>query len=204
MEVMLFRKIALFSAALLAVCCAPVLHAQLGVYATVTGERTGGITCVDPQKICASNDGAVRPYGTTFGAYYEFKSYGPVRLGVDLRGAVTNTNKPADYYSASTDRDRHYAGLGGLRASFATPFKYIRPYAGVDGGFARLNIDGFTQVPSNDYRNYTQVEGIVGVDVPLAAGIELRAIEFTGGEIFGPVNHTTGSLSAGLVYRFGR
>jgi hypothetical protein len=204
MGFMLFRKIALFSAALAALCCASALHAQLGLYATITGERTNGITCVDPQKICASNDGAVRPYGTAFGAYYDFRTYGPVRLGVDFRGGVTNTNKPADYYGASTDKDRHYSALGGLRLSFATPIKHIRPYVGVDGGFARLNFDSLGGNPSLDYRNYTQVQGAAGVDVPLFSGIELRAIEFTGGEIFGPVNHTTGSIGAGIAYRFGR
>lgn len=204
MELMLFRKIALFSAALAALCCAPALHAQLGLYATVTGERTSGITCVDPQKTCASNDGAVRPYGTTFGAYYEFRSLGPVRLGVDARGSITNTNKPADYYNASTDKDRHYAALGGLRISSGSLLFHMRPYAGVDGGFARLNVDGFTQVPAKDYRNYTQVQGSVGIEVPLFSGIELRPIEFTGGEIFGPVSHTTGSISAGIAFRFSR
>ena len=55
-----------------------------------------------------------------------------------------------------------------------------------------------------DIGNYTQVQGIAGVDVPLFSGIELRAIEFTGGEIFGPVNHTTGSIGAGIAFRFAR
>lgn len=202
---MLFRKFALLSAAaFLALSCAHTLHAQLAFYATVTGERTGGVTCVDPQKICASNDGTVRPYGTTFGAYYDFRTYGPVRLGIDLRGSVTNTNKAADYYAASTDKNRHYTALGGVRASFATPFRYVRPYAGVHGGFARMNIDGFTGISANDYRNYTQVQGEAGVDVPLFSVIELRAIEFSGGEIFGPVNHTTASISAGIVFRLRR
>ena len=210
---MLFRKIALFSAALTVLCCVHPLHAQIGLYATVTGGRMGGITCLDPQHVCASNDGVVRPYGTTFGGYYEFRTYGPARVGFDVRGSVLNTNKPADLYQASTDNIRHYTALGGLRASFATPFKYLRPYAQVDGGFARSNAVGEYHTvaaglspfnPALDFRNYGQVQGVVGVDVPLFSVLELRAIEFTDGEMFGPSTHNIGSLSAGIVVRLGR
>ncbi len=210
---MLFRKFALFSAALMAVCCAPLLHAQIGLYATVTGGRMSGIKCLDPQNVCASNDGSIRPYGTTFGGYYEFRSFGPARVGFDVRGSVLNTNKPADLYQASTDNIRHYTALGGLRAGFNTPIKYIHPYAQVDGGFARTNAVGQYHTvaaglspfnPALDYRNYGQVQGVAGIDVPLFSVLELRAIEFTGGEMFGPSTHSVVSLSAGVVIRLGR
>ncbi len=205
MRSMLFRKFALVGAALLVFACAPVLRAQVGLYATVTGSRISGITCLDPQHVCASNDGTVRPYGTTFGGYYEFRTYGPARVGFDLRGTVLNTNKPADYYQASSDQIRHYTAMGGLRASFTTRLKYIRPYAQVDAGLSRTNAVGQgTSNPAKDYRNYTQVEGVAGIDVPLFSNIELRAIEFTGGEMFGPSSHSTASISAGLVFRFSR
>ena len=210
---MLFRKIAVLSAALIFFCCVNTLHAQLGLYATITGGRIGGITCLDPQHICASNDGTLRPYGATFGGYYEFRTYGPARVGFDVRGSVTNSNKPADLYQASTDNIRDYTALGGLRASFATRFKYIRPYVQVDGGFARSNIVGeYHPVapglspfnPALDYRNYGQVQGVAGIDVPLFSIIDLRAIEFTGGEMFGSSSHSTETISAGLVLHFSR
>ena len=210
MNVMLFRKIAALGAALVALSFSNALHAQLGLYATVTGGRAGGITCLDPQHVCASNDGAIRPYGTTFGGYYEFRNYGPARVGFDVRGSVLNTNKPADLYQASTDNIRHYTALGGLRASFATPFKYIRPYAQVHGGLARSNMVGEYHTvaaglspfnPALDYRNYGQVQG---VDVPLFSIIELRAIEFTDGEMFGPSTHNVATLSAGIVFHLSR
>ncbi len=213
MKDMLFRKIALFSAALIALCCAGSSQAQIGLYATVSGGRIGGITCLDPQNVCASNDGAVRPYGTTFGGFYEFRSLGPARLAIDLRGSVMNSNKPADVYSASTDSIRHYTALGGLRASFNTPWKYIRPYAQVDGGMARTNAvgqlhtvsAGLNQLnPALDYKNYGQVQGVAGLEVPLFSFIDLRAIEFTEGEMFGSSTHNVATISAGVLFHFGR
>ena len=195
MESMLFRKFAALSAALIVFVCASALHAQLGLYATVTGERISGIKCLDAQNICASNDGTVRPYGANFGGYYEFRSLGPARLGLDVRGGVVNSNKPASSYGASTDEVRHYSALGGARASFATPYKFLRPYASVDAGFAHTNA-------VNTYQNFTQVEAFVGVDVPLFSVIELRAIEFGAGELFGPSSHSTQSIGAGIVFHF--
>ena len=195
---MLFRKMAVLGAALISLSCAARAHAQVGLYATVTGERISGITCSDPQHQCASNDGVVRPYGVNFGGYYEFRSYGPVRLGGEIRGAVVNTNKPATEYGASTDAVRHYTALGGVRASFATRFKYIRPYASVDAGYARTDA-----AVAETYQQYTQVQGYVGVDVPLFSVLELRAIELGAGELFGPSSHSTESIGAGVVFRFG-
>jgi len=198
MERMLFRKIALFSAALMTLCCANALRAQVGLYATITGERISGIQCLDPQGICASTDGTVKPYGVNFGGYYELRSFGPARLAAEVRGGVVNSNKPAYTYGASTDAVRHYTALGGVRASFHTPFKYIRPYASVDAGFAR------TDAVNGAYQNFTQVQAYAGVDVPLFSVIELRAIEFGAGELFGPSSHSTQSIGAGVVFRFGR
>ena len=213
MKDMLFRKIALFSAALIVLCCASSLHAQLGLYATVTGGRISGITCLDPQNVCASNDGVVRPYGTTFGGFYEFRSLGPARLAIDVRGSVLNSNKPADVYTASTDSTRAYTAMAGLRGSFNTRFKYIRPYVQVDGGLARTNAvgelhpvaAGLNQLnPALDYKNYGQVQAVAGIEVPLFSFIDLRAIEFTEGEMFGPSTHNTASISAGILFHFGR
>ena len=215
MELMLFRKFALFSAALMALCCTAPVRAQVSFYATITGEKTTGITCVDPSHVCASTDGAIRPYGSTFGAYYDFRNYGPVRFGIDLRGSVTNTNKPADYYQASTDQIRHYTALGGVRASLAKTVFHVRPYGQLDGGYARANANYQADkvvpsyyntkfIPALDYRNYTQVEGVVGVDLPLTQLIDFRVIEFTGGAYFGANTNPTYSISTGLVFRFSR
>ena len=66
--------------ALGAVSCVSAAHAQFAVYGTVVGERVRGFTCA---TICASTDGSERPYGGSFGAFYNFRTYGPMRLGVE-------------------------------------------------------------------------------------------------------------------------
>jgi hypothetical protein len=199
MESMSLRTVLFLFCAALGLGCAVSAQAQAGVYGTVDGYRFNGVTCLDPQHQCASNDGTVRSFGGTFGALYDFKSYGPVRLGVDLRGGVQNSNKSASNYIGSTDVDRHYFFLGGVRGSVATPIKILRPYAQISAGFARTNDELTT-----NYQNYTQVQGFVGLDVSLLPMLDLRAIEFGAGEVFGPSSHSIQSIGAGLVFHLAR
>lgn len=177
------------------------VRAQLGVYGTVTGERMGGFTCTDAQGMCASSGGVVRPYGATFGAYYDFRSIGPVRLGVDLRGSVLNSNKSATTYASSTDAVRQYAVLGGVRGEFKMPVRWLRPYAQVSAGYGRTN--AASTVPTQ-YAQYTQVQGFVGADIPLLPMLDLRAIELGAGEIFGPSSHSIQSIGIGVVFHTAR
>lgn len=181
--------------------CSIAVRAQLGVYGTVTGERMGGFTCTDPRGVCASSGGTVRPYGGSFGAYYDFRSIGPVRLGVDLRGSVLNSNKSATTYTSSTDAVRHYAVLGGVRGEFHTPFRWLYPYAQVSAGYGRTNA---ASTLVTQYSNYTQVQGFVGADVPLLPMLDLRAIELGAGEVFGPSSHSIQSIGIGVVFHTAR
>ena len=177
------------------------VRAQFGLYGTITGERMGGFTCTDSRGICASSGGVVRPYGGTFGGYYDFRSMGSVRLGVDLRGSVLNSNKSATTYSSSTDAVRHYAVLGGVRGEFKTPFRWLYPYAQVSAGYARSNA---ASTLVTQYKNYTQVQGFVGADVPLLRNLDLRAIELGAGEVFGPSSHSIQSIGIGVVFHSAR
>jgi hypothetical protein len=199
---MSFRKCfsvgALLVFAALTISSAAPARAQGAIYGVVTGERVSGFTCQDPQNNCANNNGKEEPYGGTFGVYYDFRSIGPVRLGADFRGSVLNAAKSAEYYGTSPDQIRHYSALGGLRGSIGTPIKILHPYAEVAGGYARYI---GTLVPT---ANYTQVQGLVGVDVNLLPWLDLRAIEFGAGAIFGPANHSTQSIGAGLVLHLPR
>jgi hypothetical protein len=172
-------------------------HGQFGVYGTVTGERMTGFTCQDPQGICSASGGVVRPYGGIFGGYYDFRSLGPVRLGVDVRGSVLNSNKSATTYSSSVDQIRHYAALGGLRGEFKTPVRWLRPYAQVSLGYMRSNA---AKVNPRNYDNFTQVEGFGGVDIPLLSVLDIRAIEFGVGGAFGPSTHSIQSIGVGVVF----
>lgn len=172
-------------------------YGQIGAYGVITGERMTGFTCQDPQGICSSSGGVVRPYGAIFGGYYDFRSLGPVRLGVDLRGTVLNSNKSATTYSSSVDQIRHYAGLGGLRGEFKTPFRWLRPYAQISAGYMRSNA---AEVNPRNYDNFTQVEGFGGVDIPLVPWMDIRAIELGAGAAFGPSTHSIQSIGAGVVF----
>jgi hypothetical protein len=174
---------------------------QTGVYGVVTGERMSGFTCQDPQGRCSATGGVVKPYGATFGGYYDFRSLGPVRLGVDVRGSVLNSNKSATTYSSSVDQIRHYAALGGLRGEFKTPFRWLHPYAQLSAGYMRSNA---AETNPGSYQNFTQVEGFAGVDVPLAPWMDVRAIELGAGAAFGPSTHSIQSIGIGVVFHTAR
>lgn len=176
-------------------------QAQFGVYGTVTGERVTGFICTDPQGHCASSGGVVRPYGGTFGGYYDFRSLGPFRVGVDLRGSVLNSNKSATIYGTSVDLVRHYAALGGLRAEARLPIHWLHPYVEAAAGLGRSNA---ASVVPTQYANYTQVQGFVGADITITPMLDLRAIELGAGEMFGPSSHSIQSMGIGIVFHMPR
>jgi hypothetical protein len=174
-------------------------HAQVGGYGVISGERVTGFTCQDPQGICSASGGVVKPYGSMFGGYYDFRSIGPIRLGVDVRGAVLNSNKSATSYSSSVDLVRQYSVLGGLRGEFKTPFHILHPYGQVSLGYMRSNAAG-TSANNYQYDGYTQVEGFAGLDVSLVPFMDIRAIEFGVGGAFGPASHSIQSIGIGVVF----
>ncbi|HLI76049.1 MAG TPA: hypothetical protein VKV02_03820 [Acidobacteriaceae bacterium] len=193
---MLFRKLLPVLAAVAALSCTAA-HAQFGVFATVTGERIGGVACA--QSVggsvgsCTSGTTTDKPYGATFGGYYDFHSFGPVRVGAEVRGGVLNTNKDPGANIASSDLIREYTALGGVRASVGTPIKWIRPYAGFAVGYDKFG-------PVYGYNTYTKAEGLLGVDVPVTSFLDIRAIELGAGALFGSTSHGTQSIGAGLVF----
>jgi hypothetical protein len=132
-----------------------------------------------------------------FGAYYDFRSIGPIRLGVDLRGSVLNSNKSATTYASSVDLVRQYSALGGLRGEFKTPFRWLHPYAQLSGGLMHSNA---ASTVFTTYQNYTQLEGFAGADVTLMPFLDLRAIELGAGEAFGPSSHSIQSIGIGIVF----
>jgi hypothetical protein len=174
-------------------------HAQFGAYGTITGERLTGFTCSDPQGTCSASGGVVRPYGSMFGGYYDFRSMGPMLLGVDVRGAVLNSNKSATTYASSVDLVRQYSVLGGLRGEFKTPFRILHPYGEVAVGYMRSNAAG-TNFNDYAYSGYTQVEGFAGLDVTLLPVMDIRAIELGFGGAFGSDTHSIQSIGIGVTF----
>jgi hypothetical protein len=195
MKFMLFRKLLPVLAAAAAVS-SPAAHAQFGVFGTVTGEWINGVAC--SQSVggsvgtCTSGSTTDKPYGGNFGAFYDFRTLGPIRLGLEVRGGVLNTNKDPGANIASSDLIREYTALGGVRGSIGTPIRWLRPFASIDGGYSKFG-------PVYAYNNYGKFEGHVGVDVPIASFIDIRAIEFGAGALVGPSSHGTESIAAGIV-----
>src|SRR5665213_4601087 len=103
MKSMNFRRI-LFLGVLVGLGCAAVAQAQFAAYGMVNGENLKGITCLDPQGQCAASNGTFKPYGGTVGAFYDWRSFGPLRLGVDVRGTFMNSSKSAYSYMAARSR----------------------------------------------------------------------------------------------------
>src|ERR1700761_3039291 len=166
--------------------CSIAAKAQLGVYAPATGNWFGGVTCPSFASPCAETDGKVKPFGGNFGVYYDWRKYGPIRLGFDARGAVETSNKRADSSAGGPGIVRNYEFLGGVRGPFKTPIKWLHPFAEVMVGFARNNASGLytntitinnnlkppvtqsavTYDPSS-YATYGLIKGFAGLDIPL-------------------------------------
>jgi len=218
--------------------CAAAAHAQAGVYIGYTGIRLSGIQCLVTQIVpdsatppytplqCASGaDGAVvnqsgvvlagakngnvNPSGIQFGGYYDFKTVGPVRLGVDLRGGDFHSNKSATSFGGGKNTTGFDNGLVGLRGSFHTKYSWLSPYAQISVGYARSNAtEPFgspntlpTQALQPRYEdNFLMYEGFVGVDIHVFPLIDLRPVELGIGNMnrFGTGGVGDGTSSVGV------
>jgi hypothetical protein len=234
---MIFRKAVLFLAA--AIATTTIAHAQLGVYGTITVNRLSGqqssplaplnaglINCSGSAAQSCDVNNSVDPIGGTGGVYYDFKTLGPVRLGVDLRGTITDS-KQGVYTFSRGGGTRIYSTLGGIRVSFHTPIKIIKPYIQASAGLGRSDYGLYTTVvvtpattinnPPNapvyvpavlankvvTYNNL-QYEGFAGVDLKLLPFMDFRVVELGYGALnsFGTNSHTypIGTISSGVVF----
>ena len=180
-------------------CLLPPARAQLGVYGTVTVEHVTGIQCL--QVICGSNDGTISPLGGTAGVFYDFRQIGPVRLGADVRVSSTLGNKNAATYF-NTAKPRIFSALGGIRASFRTPFVQLRPYVQGSVGLARSNIN----LPQDStgrvqYHSGLQYRGFAGADLAVLPVMDFRVVELgIGGIRNNGGSNFVDSISTGLVF----
>jgi hypothetical protein len=242
---MIFRKAVLFLAA--AIATTTIAQAQLGVYGTISVNRLSGVqnspftpanapltapSCPQPTPTtplpttCRVND-SVDPLGGTGGVYYDFKTLGPVRLGVDVRGSITDSKQGAYTFSRGGGT-RIYSTLGGIRASFHTPIKVVKPYVQASVGLGRSDYGLYTafvlQPPvtvtqpggqpvvvlpaiiGNKVVRYNnlQYEGFAGVDLKLLPIMDFRVVELGYGALnsFGTNSHTypIGTISTGVVF----
>jgi hypothetical protein len=224
-----------FGVVLLGLGVSAAAHAQLGVYGMYSVNQNTGVQCLSLAPNNCSNGtagrsfisagsygspstGHVNPQGLSGGIYYDFKTYGPVRLGVDLRGGDAHSNKSGASSSGGSDSTRASYFLAGVRGSIHTPISWLKPYAQVSVGYSRSDVTepantavspGTSTVPPRYFDDYLQYEGFVGADVKVLPFLDLRAIELglgnmnrigSGSSADGNSSVGVRSLGAGVVF----
>jgi hypothetical protein len=175
---------------LLGLGCAVVAHGQAGVYIGYTGIRLSGIECFSAAPVPCANGanagatGNVNPSGIQFGGYYDFKTLGPVRLGLDLRGGDFHSNKSAASSAGGKNTTGFDNGLMGLRGSFYTKYTWLSPYAQVSAGYARSNASeepfgtpNPTTFAPRAEDNFLIYEVFAGLDIHVFPVLDLRPVE---------------------------
>lgn len=194
---MLGKRILLFGSSLFALGGGSLAHAQVGLYADFTAQRLGNIPASGTAT--TPNNSAVNPTGGTFGAFYDFKTFGPVRLGADARFSHTVDSRGAQ--ASSVGGGTHlYSTLGGVRASFHTPIKLLVPYVQASAGLGRSDFG----MQARTFSNALEYHAYAGTDFNLLPHVSWRVVElgYGGLDAMGH-NYTLASVSTGVVLRFG-
>jgi hypothetical protein len=191
--------------------CGLAGQAQLGAYGLFSATGFTGIQCLSLAPTPCSNGvagttftngvptgkistGNLNPTGLSGGVFYDFKTFGPVRLGVDVRGGNDHANKSASTSAGGDGITRGNYGMAGVRGSFHTPISWIKPYAQVSVGYLHSDV---TESQSA-YDGFLMYEGFVGADVRILPMLDLRAIELGIGNMNRIGTGGTGSTSAGV------
>jgi hypothetical protein len=211
---MMLRKAVLFLAAV-AVATTVSAKAQIGVYGMFTVDRLSNIAS-SPLPLPPNSTGpafaranTVDPVGGTGGVYYDFLKLGPVKLGADLRGSIMTTKRGA-YLNFNGPGARIYSVLGGVRGSFQTPVKSLKPYVQISAGLGRSDYGLYSgppaagqPVPNAIYSNF-EYEGLAGLDIKLLPIMDWRVAEFGYGGLnpFGTFSHNypIKQVSMGFVF----
>jgi hypothetical protein len=206
---MSFRKAVLLLLVAVAIATSVSAHAQVGVYGMFTVDRLSNIVSSPlPLNSAASafaRKDTVDPLGGTGGVYYDFLKLGPVKLGADLRGSILSTKRGA-YINFNGPGARIYSVLGGVRASFHTPVKSLKPYIQGSVGLGRSDY-GLSNTTSTGqvvlYNNF-EYQGLAGLDIKLLPIMDWRVAEFGYGGLdpFGTNSHNypIKQVSMGFVF----
>ncbi|HTC76872.1 MAG TPA: hypothetical protein VK684_14930 [Edaphobacter sp.] len=211
---MMLRKAVLLLSAV-AVATTVSSQAQVGVYGMFTVDRLSRIASSPLPPPPNSSDPAfarsdtVDPIGGTGGVYYDFMKLGPVKLGADVRGSILTTKRGA-YINFNGPGAHIYSVLGGVRGSFQTPVKSLKPYLQISVGLGRSDYGLYTGRPASTqplpniiYNNF-QYEGLAGLDIKLLPVLDWRVAEFGYGGLdpFGTYSHNypIKQVSMGFVF----
>jgi hypothetical protein len=222
----MIRKALLLLAAAVFVVSA---HAQYSAYGTVTLDHMTGIasspvlntltpppcTSADsgtPSSTCTAYRNTVDPIGFTGGFGYDFKNFGAITLGADARGVIESNKQGAQTYSRGAGT-RIYSGLGGIRATFHTPVRFLLPYVEGAAGYGRSNYGVLTNAQVSSSTTYPGVATQNNLEYHVFAGVDLKVlpvldyrVEVGYGALqeLGSYSHSYPlySVSTGLVFHF--
>jgi len=171
-------------------------HAQFSAYADVTVEQLSGIKsspvlqtlsplpCTGSATTnCTAYNNSVHPIGFTGGASYDWKTFGPATIGFDLRGIVESDRRGAQT-NATGSGARIYSGLGGIRASFATPIKPLRPFVQGSFGYARSNYGVLTNAQVSSNPLFPGIPTQNNLEYHVYAGMDLRFLPVADWRVF--------------------
>ena len=141
--------------------------------------------------------------------YYDFLKLGPLKLGADLRGSILHTKRGA-YINFDGPGARIYSVLGGVRASFHTPIKSLKPYIQGSFGLGRSDYGLYVGRPAsnqplpNPIFNNFQYEGLAGLDIKLLPILDWRVAELGYGGLnpFGSYSHNYPIKQVGMGFVF--
>lgn len=197
-------------------------RAQFGVYGMYSVTHYSGIRCLSTAPVECANGasagqtGVIDPLGGSGGVYYDFKSFGPVRVGVDLRAGANHNNKSGSSATGGNGSAGGQYVLGGLRGSVHTPFPWLKPYAQISVGYTHSDVTEPTDATTTGsvgapryYDKFIQYEGFVGADIRIASFLDYRAVEVglgnmnrigSGSSLDGSSSVGVKSLSTGVVF----
>lgn len=208
LKAMKFGK--LLGVVFVAVCCGAAARAQLGIYGMYVGNQLTGIQCYAPAgTTCSSPNGKIDPSGGFGGVFYDFKTFGPVRLGGDVRAGVLRANKSAVTSAGGAGITTTNNVLGGVRAAVKVPMVWLKPYVEGMVGYARSSASepglGNSNLTPRTYDNFIQYQFMAGTDVRIFPLLDLRPIELGIGQMnrvgtgAGTSSIPVKSIGAGLV-----
>jgi hypothetical protein len=196
---MIRKQLCLLAAAFL--LCAASAHAQFLVYGDVTLDRITSITsspilntlspppCTGTTTTgCTSYRDDINPIGFTGGISYDFKTFGPVRLGADVRGVLANS-KQGSQSNAQGSGTHNYSILGGVKGTFATRYSFLAPYVEGAIGYGRSNYGVLTDAVHNgsSYPGSPTYPGSAtqgNIEYHAFAGVDLHALPWLDWRVF--------------------
>ena len=207
------------------------LHAQAGVYVGFSATDFSGITCLAVAG-CSNGtptlqQGSVKPTGLLLGGYYDFKTFGKIRVGADVRYNHDGANKSAADGAGGENSMSAQTVLGGVRGSyvFGQHYRWLRPYAQMSLGRTSSNVtepscvttsgtggtllcSGLSSNTPRKMDSFFRYEAFAGADIRIFSILDLRLVEVGIGNMNRIGSGTSGtsssvgvkSIGAGVVF----